>query len=64
MGPIGLPELLVLLIIVLLIFGAGRLPEIGKGLGAAINNFRSSMKEGSKEANKKDLGSSAEEKEK
>ena len=61
MGPIGLPELILILLVLLLIFGAARLPEIGKGLGAAINNFRSSFKE----SNKKDsLGNSADEKEK
>jgi sec-independent protein translocase protein TatA len=64
MGPIGIPELIVILLIVVLIFGASRLPEIGKGLGKAITNFKSSMKEGQKETDRKDLGNSAEEKEK
>ncbi len=64
MGPIGIPELIVILLIVVLIFGASRLPEIGKGLGKAITNFKSSMKEGQKDGDRKDLGSSAEEKEK
>lgn len=45
-GPIGLPEMLIILAIVILIFGANRLPELGKGIGAGIKNFRSSMKEG------------------
>ncbi len=39
-GGIGMPELLVVLVIVLVIFGAGKLPEIGKGLGRGIRNFR------------------------
>lgn len=39
-GGIGMPELLVVLVIVLIIFGAGKLPEIGKGLGRGIRNFR------------------------
>lgn len=65
MGPIGIPELLVILFIMVLIFGAARLPQIGKGLGEAISNFKASLKEGKKEADtdKKSLGSSAREKE-
>jgi len=39
-GGIGMPELLIVLVIVLIIFGAGKLPEIGKGLGRGIRNFR------------------------
>lgn len=37
---IGLPELLVILLIALVIFGAGKLPEIGTGLGKAIRGFK------------------------
>lgn len=44
MGKIGWTELLVILIIVLILFGGKRLPEIGSGLGQAIRNFRSSFK--------------------
>jgi sec-independent protein translocase protein TatA len=64
MGPIGIPELIIILLIVALIFGAKRLPELGKGIGEAINNFKSSFKEGKKENGQKSLGSSAEEREK
>ena len=64
MGPIGLPELILIVLILLLVFGAAKLPEIGKGLGKAISNFKSSVKEGSKEADEKKLGNSAQEKEK
>jgi sec-independent protein translocase protein TatA len=39
-GGIGMPELLIVLVIILIIFGAGKLPEIGKGLGKGISNFR------------------------
>ncbi len=46
MGRIGLPEMLVILAIILLIFGANRLPDIGRGIGGAIKNFKSSTKEG------------------
>ncbi len=37
---IGMPELLIILVIVLIIFGAGKLPQIGEGLGKGIRNFR------------------------
>ncbi len=39
---LGMPELLVVLVIALLVFGAGRLPEIGNSLGKAIRGFRDS----------------------
>ncbi len=55
MPNIGLPELLVILVIVVLIFGAGKLPQLGKGLGEGIKNFRDAMREGQKgEGEKKD----------
>lgn len=44
-GPLGLPEMLIILAIVILIFGANRLPELGKGIGAGIKNFKNSMKD-------------------
>lgn len=44
-GPIGLPEMLIILVIIVLIFGASRLPEIGKGIGAGIKNFKASVKD-------------------
>jgi sec-independent protein translocase protein TatA len=37
---IGMPELIVILVIVLIIFGAGKLPQIGEGIGKGIRNFR------------------------
>ena len=42
---LGLPELLVILVIVVVIFGATRLPQLGKGLGEGIRNFRVANKE-------------------
>lgn len=42
---LGIPELLIILVVVLIIFGAGRLPEIGEGLGRGIRNFRKQMKQ-------------------
>lgn len=46
MPNLGLPELLVILVIVVLIFGAGKIPQLGKGLGEGIKNFKDSMKDG------------------
>jgi sec-independent protein translocase protein TatA len=43
---IGLPELLVILVIVVLVFGAGKLPQLGKGIGEGIKNFRDAMRHG------------------
>jgi len=42
---LGMPELLVILVIILVIFGAGKLPQIGEGLGKGISNFKKSIKE-------------------
>ena len=42
---IGFPELMVILVIVLLLFGANKLPEIGSSLGKAIRNFKRSSSE-------------------
>ena len=42
---LGLPELLILFLIVLLLFGAKRLPQMGKGVGEGIKNFKKSVKE-------------------
>jgi sec-independent protein translocase protein TatA len=41
----GATELLIILVIVIVIFGASRLPQIGRGLGEGIKNFRSALKE-------------------
>ena len=43
---LGIPELLVILAIIVLIFGASRLPELGKGLGKGIKNFKDATREG------------------
>ena len=43
-GKLGLPELLIILVIVILIFGANRLPEIGRGIGRGIRNFKDATK--------------------
>ena len=44
---LGVPELVIILIIVVVIFGASRLPQLGKGLGQGIKNFKSSVKDDS-----------------
>ncbi len=43
-GSFGLPELLLILLIVVIIFGASKLPQLGKGLGEGIKNFKNSIK--------------------
>jgi sec-independent protein translocase protein TatA len=42
---IGMPELIIILIIILIIFGAGKLPEIGSGIGKGIKNFKKATDE-------------------
>jgi sec-independent protein translocase protein TatA len=41
---LGMPELLVILVIIVIIFGAGKLPEIGSGIGKGIKNFKDATK--------------------
>jgi sec-independent protein translocase protein TatA len=45
LGRVGLPELLIILMIVILIFGANRLPELGKSIGKGIRNFKDATKD-------------------
>ncbi len=52
MPGLGFSEILVILLIVVLIFGASRIPELGKGLGEGIKNFKRAVK-GEEEENKK-----------
>jgi sec-independent protein translocase protein TatA len=49
---LGVPELILILVIVVVIFGAGRLPQLGRGLGEGISNFRSGLSKGKEETNK------------
>jgi len=42
-GGLGIPELLIILVIVLVIFGAGKLPQIGGNLGKAIKDFKQGL---------------------
>lgn len=45
-GSLGVPELIVILLIILVLFGASRLPEIGRGIGKGIRNFKEATKDG------------------
>jgi sec-independent protein translocase protein TatA len=47
-GRLGLPELMIILFIVILIFGANRLPDIGRGIGRGIKNFKDATKDGAR----------------
>ncbi len=43
---LGIPELIIILVIIIMIFGASRLPEIGRGIGKGIRNFKESTRSG------------------
>ena len=45
-GRVGIPELIIILMIIILIFGANRLPEIGRGIGKGIKNFKEANRDG------------------
>ena len=49
---LGVPELLLILVIVIVIFGAGKLPQLGRGLGEGISNFREGLSKGKQEPSK------------
>lgn len=46
-GSLGFPELMIILVIVIVIFGATRLPQLGRGLGEGIKNFKDGVKSNS-----------------
>ena len=50
---LGMPEMIIILVIVVIIFGAGKLPEIGAGLGKGIKNFKKATKDEDEEEAKK-----------
>jgi sec-independent protein translocase protein TatA len=50
---LGLPELMVVLVIVLLVFGPGKLPAVGKGLGETIRGFKNALKDDTQKEKKK-----------
>jgi sec-independent protein translocase protein TatA len=49
MPQLGVPELLIILVIIVVIFGVGRLPEIGGAIGKSINEFKTSVKSSDEE---------------
>jgi sec-independent protein translocase protein TatA len=51
---LGIPELLILLFIVVLLFGVGKLPQLGKGIGEGIRNFKQAVKDGGQDSEKKE----------
>jgi len=53
MGPIGMPELVIILVIVLLIFGPKKIPDLARGVGQAIRGFKQGTKEGEREDSQK-----------
>ena len=52
---LGMPELIIILVMILIIFGAGKLPDIGRGLGKGIKNFKSSVNEPDNSEEKKKI---------
>lgn len=54
---LGVPELIVILVIVVVIFGAGKLPELGAGLGKGIKNFKKATREADEPAKLEESGS-------
>lgn len=49
MGSLGFPELMIILVIALVLFGGGKLPEAGRAIGQAIREFKNSMRDTSAE---------------
>jgi len=49
---LGTSELLIILVLVLIVFGAGKLPQVGKSLGQGLRNFKDGMKDGNDDSNK------------
>ena len=50
MPSLGVPELAIIFLIIIVLFGANKIPQIGKGLGEGIRNFKKGIKDGDEEA--------------
>lgn len=59
---IGLPELVIILVIILLLFGATKLPKLARGLGSSVKEFKKGMEEGAENTDAKDEAKKPEEK--
>jgi len=59
MGNIGVTEILLIALVALLLFGAGRIADIGKGLGQGIKNFKQGLKEADDEPKKPEVDATA-----
>ena len=51
---LGTTELIIILVLVMIIFGAGKLPQVGGALGKGLRNFKDGVKEGNEEKSEKD----------
>jgi sec-independent protein translocase protein TatA len=50
MPSLGVPELMIIFLIIVVLFGANKIPQIGKGIGEGIRNFKKGMSDGENEA--------------
>ncbi len=52
MGSLGMPELLLIALVFIIVFGGGKLPQLGRGLGEGIRNFRDAVRDGERGVDK------------
>ncbi|HET9299698.1 MAG TPA: twin-arginine translocase TatA/TatE family subunit [Candidatus Polarisedimenticolaceae bacterium] len=56
-GSLGMPELLIILLVVLLLFGGRKIPDLARGLGEGVRNFRSALRGGDDDKDRRGGGS-------